>query len=179
VPVIIAYFAFVFGIGFVLGIVRTLWLVPRVGTRMAELTETPVILFITIFVARWIVRHLDVPSSPLGLRGMGWIGLVFMLIAEFPFIVRLRGLSIRDYVASRDRVAARAYYAALALFAFMPLFVAGADFSDINECVKVHSCGPSLHRTNHCRLCCVRVPHLDPIWAQRARGEQRRIGPIA
>ena len=33
----VLYFAFVFGAGFVLGIIRTLWVVPRVGTRMAEL----------------------------------------------------------------------------------------------------------------------------------------------
>jgi hypothetical protein len=29
------YFALVFGVGFVLGTIRTRWVVPRVGTRMA------------------------------------------------------------------------------------------------------------------------------------------------
>ena len=42
------YFALVFGAGFVLGTVRTLWVVPRVGTRTAELTEMPIMLAVTI-----------------------------------------------------------------------------------------------------------------------------------
>jgi len=33
----ILYFAAVFGAGFVLGLIRTLWVVPRLGARMAEL----------------------------------------------------------------------------------------------------------------------------------------------
>ena len=37
----VLYFALVFGAGFVLGTIRTLWVVPRVGTRKAELMETP------------------------------------------------------------------------------------------------------------------------------------------
>ncbi len=37
------YFALVLGAGFVLGPIRILWVVPRIGTRMAELMETPII----------------------------------------------------------------------------------------------------------------------------------------
>jgi hypothetical protein len=53
----VLYFALVFGAGFVLGTIRTLWIVPRLGTRMAELMETPIMLMITILVARWTVRR--------------------------------------------------------------------------------------------------------------------------
>jgi hypothetical protein len=35
------YFVLVFGTGFVLGTIRTLWIVPRLGTGMAELLEMP------------------------------------------------------------------------------------------------------------------------------------------
>jgi hypothetical protein len=68
----VLYFALVFGAGFVLGTVRTLWLVPRVGTRTAELMEAPIMLVITILVARWVVRHLAVPAASARL-GMGCI----------------------------------------------------------------------------------------------------------
>src|SRR2546428_221806 len=44
----VLYFALVFGAGFVLGTIRTLWIVPRLSARMAELMETPIMLVITI-----------------------------------------------------------------------------------------------------------------------------------
>ena len=36
----VLYFALVFGVGFVLGPIRLFWIVPRVGTRVAELMES-------------------------------------------------------------------------------------------------------------------------------------------
>jgi hypothetical protein len=33
------YFVLVFGVGFVLGTIRTLWVAPRLGVRLAELAE--------------------------------------------------------------------------------------------------------------------------------------------
>jgi hypothetical protein len=54
------YFALVFAVGFVLGASRTLWVVPRLGTRMAELMEMPIMLAVTIVVARWTVLRLSV-----------------------------------------------------------------------------------------------------------------------
>ena len=48
----LTYFALVFGAGFVRRI-RILWVVPRVGTRVAELTEAPIMLGITIVAAQW------------------------------------------------------------------------------------------------------------------------------
>ena len=76
-------FALVFGTGFVLGTIRTLWIVPRLGTRMAELMETPIMLVITILAAQWIVRRLAVPSEAPARLGMGCIALALLLVAEF------------------------------------------------------------------------------------------------
>jgi hypothetical protein len=90
--------------GFVLGTVRTLWIVPRVGTRTAELMETPIMLVVTILVARWIVLRLAVPPTPSARLGMGCIALLLLLVAEFGLMLRLRRLTIRDYLASRDPV---------------------------------------------------------------------------
>jgi hypothetical protein len=118
------YFAVVFGAGFVLGPLRILWVVPRLGTRMAELLEAPVMFVITIVAARWIVRRLAVPRTPSSRLGMGCIALSLMLIAEFTLVLWLRGLSVREYLAGRDPIAGTVYYAMLGAFAVMPLLVA-------------------------------------------------------
>jgi hypothetical protein len=118
------YFGLVFGVGFVLGTIRTLWVVPRVGARMAELMETPVMLVVTIVTARWMVLCLAVPSTPSARLGMGGIALVLLPVAEFGLVLWLRGLSIREYLATRDPVSGTVYYVMLGVFAIMPLLVA-------------------------------------------------------
>ncbi len=118
------YFALVFGVGFVLGTIRVLWVAPRFGTRMAELMEAPVMFVTIIAVARWIVRRLAVSSTPSRRFGMGCIALGLMLVAEFTLLLHLRGLSIREYLSSRDPVSGTVYYVMLVVFAMMPLLVA-------------------------------------------------------
>ncbi len=120
----VLYFAIVFGAGFALGTVRTLWVVPRVGTRLAELMEAPLMLVVTIVAARWIVRHFAIQYDPLARLGMGGIGLSLLLVAEFGMVLWLRGISIREYLATRDPVSGAVYYALLGMFALMPLLVA-------------------------------------------------------
>ena len=117
------YFALVFAAGFFLGTISTLWVVPRVGTRKAELMEAPIMLVVTILVARWIVMRLAVPLTPSARLGMGCIALLLLLVAEFGFMLRLRRLTIRDYFATRDPVSGTVYYVMLAVFAVMPLLV--------------------------------------------------------
>jgi hypothetical protein len=72
------YFSFVFGVGFVLGTFRTLYLVPRIGTRTAELLEAPIMLVVTILAAKWTVVRLAVPSSSSTRLAMGGIALCLM-----------------------------------------------------------------------------------------------------
>jgi len=118
------YFVVVFGAGFALGSIRILWVVPRVGMRMAELLEAPIMFVVMLVAAQWLVRRLGLAPTISKRLGMGAIGLGLMLVAEFTLVVCLRGLSIREYFASRDLVAGSVYYALLAVFAVMPLLVA-------------------------------------------------------
>ncbi len=120
----VLYFAVVLGCGVVLGIIRTLWIVPHVGTRMAELMEAPIMLTVTMVAARWIVKRLAVPAAASNRLGMGGIALGLMLVVEFSLVMRLRGLTLRKYLATRDPVAGAVYYAMLALFAVMPFLLA-------------------------------------------------------
>jgi hypothetical protein len=57
------YFTVVFGTGFVLGAIRTLWVVRRLGTRMAELLEAPIMLVVMILASRWTVLWLTVSPA--------------------------------------------------------------------------------------------------------------------
>ncbi len=120
----VLYFVLVFGAGFVLGTIRVLWLVPRVGEKVAELMEAPIMLVVTIFAAWWIVRRLAVPFTPLSRLGMGFVALALMLVAEFTLVLWLRGLTIAEYFESRDPVSGTVYYVMLGVFAIMPLLVA-------------------------------------------------------
>src|ERR1700739_3888154 len=110
------YFALVFGAGFVLGTIRTLWVVPRIGTRTAELMEMPIMLAVTIVAARRTVLPLSVPMIWSARIEMGCIALTLMLIAEFGFVLWIRGLSITGYLATRDRVSGTVYYLMLVVF---------------------------------------------------------------
>ena len=120
----VLYFAVVFGAGFALGTIRTLWIVPRVGTRLAELMEAPIMLVVTILAARWLVLRFALPLRPSNRLGMGCIALVLMLVAEFGFVLWIRGVSVKEYLAKRDPVSGTVYYLMLLVFALMPLIVA-------------------------------------------------------
>lgn len=117
------YFALVFGAGFVLGTIRTLWIVPSLGARKAELMEAPIMFLVTILASRWVVRHLAISSSLHQRLAVGLVALGLLLFAEVTVVLWMRGLTIAEYVAGRDPVAGTVYVAMLAVFAAMPFFV--------------------------------------------------------
>src|SRR4030095_1972454 len=53
----VMYFVIVFGAGFAFGTIRTLWVVPKVGVRTAELMEMPFMVAVIILACRSVVRH--------------------------------------------------------------------------------------------------------------------------
>ena len=117
------YFLLVFGTGFVLGIVRTLWIVPRIGVRAAELAEMPLMLVASWAAALWVTRGFALRPS-LGTRlGTGLLALALLLGAELTLTYWLLGFTLPQYLASRDRVSGTAYLVSLAAFAVMPALV--------------------------------------------------------
>lgn len=118
------YFVFVFGAGFVLGTIRTIWIVPRFGARTAELMEAPIMFVITVLAARWVVRHLLLPFTLATRLGVGSVALAFLLAVEFTVVLWLRGLTIGEYIQQRDPVAGIVYILMLGVFAVMPALVA-------------------------------------------------------
>lgn len=119
----LVYFLIVFGVGFLLGPIRILLVVPRLGERMAELLEAPVMLLVIILAANWIVRRFQLPVRLVYRLGAGVIAFILGVVFEFGLVLTLRGLTLREYFESRDPIAAGAYYLTLVLFALMPLLV--------------------------------------------------------
>jgi len=119
----VLYFAIVFGIGFLLGIVRVVVLVPRIGSRVAELAEVPVMIAASYLTARFLLRKLSIAFSVPDRFVMGISALFLMLAAEFGLVFWLRGASFAEYFSTRDPLTAGVYYVSLILFGLMPLVV--------------------------------------------------------
>jgi len=120
----LAYFALVFGAGFVLGSVRVPFLVPRFGERVAELIEMPIMFVVILVSARFIVRRFSLPGNITVRLGAGFLALALLLAAEVLLAVALQDRTLGEYLASRDPVSGIVYLAMLALFAVMPLVLA-------------------------------------------------------
>jgi hypothetical protein len=119
----LAYFALVFGAGFALGLVRVPILVPRLGERVAELLEMPVMLVVIVFAARFVVGRFALATSLRAGLGAGIVALACLVAAELALVSVVQGRSLAQYIAGRDPVAGTVYLAMLALYAVMPLLV--------------------------------------------------------
>jgi hypothetical protein len=121
----LAYFALVFGAGFVLGALRVPFLVPRLGMRTAELLEAPVMLAVVFFAARFVIRRFSTPTRAATRLLVGATALALLLLAEAALVVVVQHEALGTYIASRDPVSGSVYLALLALFAAMPLLLRG------------------------------------------------------
>jgi hypothetical protein len=119
----LAYFAVVFGAGFILGVLRVSFLVPRLGERLAELAEMPLMFVIILLSAIYVTGRFTVPISLSARLGMGFLALGLLLLAELILSVALQGRSLAEYIDSRDPVSGSVYLAMLVLFSLMPIFV--------------------------------------------------------
>ncbi len=119
----LAYFALAFGAGFVLGTFRVLLLVPRLGVRVAELLEMPVMLGVIVLAARFVVARFRLARAVPSLLATGALALAFLLAAELGLALALGGGSLRAYLAAKDPVSGAVYAVLLVLFAAMPALV--------------------------------------------------------
>jgi hypothetical protein len=130
-----SYFGIVFGVGFVLGSVRVPFLVPRVGERLAELAEMPLMFIAIFFAAGYIVRKNGANVSPGGLALIGATALGFLVCAELVLAAVFAGRGVAEYIAGRDPVSGTVYLVMLVVFAAMPWLRRGLAGS--------HSQGPA------------------------------------
>lgn len=120
----VLYFAVVFAVGFVLGTVRVLLVVPVLGERPAELIELPVMIAASYFAAGWVLRRSSRVLSFAGAALAGVLALALLVATELTLVLLLRGITLSRYLAERDRVAGIAYLAALLIFGALPGWLA-------------------------------------------------------
>ena len=116
----LVYFALVLGAGFLLGMVRVPFLVPRIGERWAELAEMPIMGVAFFFAAGYVLRQFPAIHLPGRALAVGFLALAFSVSAELGLAVALQNQTLGAYLASRDRVSGSVYLAMLVLFALMP-----------------------------------------------------------
>ncbi|NVE95131.1 hypothetical protein [Altererythrobacter lutimaris] len=94
-----AYFAIVFGLGFVLGTLRVLWLAPMVGETIAGFIEMPIILGASWLAALWLVGKFAITRSREALA-MGALAFALLMMAEVGLGVGLFEMTPREWLAS-------------------------------------------------------------------------------
>jgi len=119
-----AYFALVFGAGFVLGVIRVLFVVPSLGERYAELLEIPLMLFVIYFTAGFVVsRFTNSAWQNLNCLYIGFVGLFLLLFAELSMVLVLRGIGLYEYFKSRDIMSGSVYILSLIIYTAMPWLI--------------------------------------------------------
>lgn len=113
------YWAVVFALGFVLGTVRVLWVIPRVGLVPATLLELPLILAASWFAAGWLVRRFALNAGGEALVA-GGLAFVILMAAECALAGVLSGQSPAQWLTGLTEPHAALGLAGQVLFALMP-----------------------------------------------------------
>jgi hypothetical protein len=116
-----AYFFMVFALGFVLGTIRVLWLVPNIGEMAAVLAEQPVMLTASWFAARCLVRRQNI-LRPRARLVMGTFAFAMLMIAELTLAVSLFGETPRQWMEAVMTVPGSIGLMGQVVFALIPLF---------------------------------------------------------
>lgn len=118
------YFLALFGLGFVLGTIRVLILVPYVGELIATAAELPIMLGASFFVCRWVLGRWRVSPTP----SIRWMMAIWFLGLLLGFETLL-GLTFFGRSISQQWVALLTFAGLLGLSAqilagLLPVFLA-------------------------------------------------------
>lgn len=118
----VVYAIALFGLGFVLGTLRVLLVVPMLGELGATLIELPLMLAASYFVCRAIVRRWQLPADHHARAAMAFSFLFLLLSFETILGLTLLGRTVAEQAAafaSPSGIAGLAAQTASALFAFI------------------------------------------------------------
>ena len=121
------YVVAVFAAGFVLGVLRTLVLVPLLGALWAVLFELPVILTIAWLVCAHILRRW--PLTPSAAAGMGAVAFSLLMLVEASLSNLLAGRSLTEHLALYAELPQQLGLAGQLAFAVFPWFQARRSYA--------------------------------------------------
>jgi phosphoglycerol transferase MdoB-like AlkP superfamily enzyme len=118
--------AMIFGVGFALGVPRTLLVEPALGPWPALLIELPLMLFASYLVVRWLIGSRRVPTGPPRLV-FAIVAFCLLMLAELLFAMALRGWSGASFFQKFTTPIGFVGLLGQIAFALMPLFVKRND----------------------------------------------------
>jgi hypothetical protein len=120
------YFLFMFGVGWILGPIRELWAVPRLGRLTGVLVEAVIMLIAMAVSARWAIRRFHVRQTFGSTISVGLVALAILLPAEIAGVVWARGLPLPEYLESFATAPGLVSLLMFVLFAAMPTILTRA-----------------------------------------------------
>jgi hypothetical protein len=117
----ISYFVIVFVVGFALGSIRVLVLVPEFGETSAVLFETPFMLVISWVSSQWSTSRFSVPATVSARSLMGAAAFLLLMLAETGVSIFIFERSLAAYFAVYETAAGAVGLAAQVAFAAFPL----------------------------------------------------------
>jgi hypothetical protein len=107
-------------LGFGLGTIRVLLIVPRVGDAVAVALEAPLMIGVSWIVSGWSSRHFDVPASIAAGVLMGMIAFAVLMFAELALSVLAFGRTVAAHFAAYWSIGGAIGLAAQIVFAGLP-----------------------------------------------------------
>ena len=116
----VVYFAVVFGVAFLLGVVRVLVVAPRVGPLAAVMIETPLVLIVSWIAARECLARFRIPATAYDRLTLGLIAFALLMVIELAVSVIAFGLTPAEHFAAWASPAGALGLAAQIAFGLIP-----------------------------------------------------------
>lgn len=116
----VVYFAVVFGVAFVLGVVRVLVVAPRLGPLAAVMIEAPLILIVSWRAARWCVERFRIPATARDRLTLGLAAFALLMAVELALSVVAFGQTPAEHFAAWATPAGALGLSAQMVFGLIP-----------------------------------------------------------
>lgn len=121
------YFLALFSLGFALGTIRVLFIVPRFGPLAATIAEAPIMLIAAFWACRWSIRRWRVPGAITIRLAMAIWFLVMLFVFETVLGTALFGRTMTEQWAVLATSAGLVGLAAQVIAALFPTMVERRD----------------------------------------------------